>query len=92
MVASASFYRADGRWSSATQIGLRAGWYGPAGGSGQATVTVSLRDRRSTFAVPLLIRSVRKSIQPGSQSGCASSNVGTVFVTVEGGLIRLSLV
>ena len=84
-----------GLWSTVTDVVLRAGWYIPARGTGQATVTASLRDRRSTFGAPVLVGSVQKSIQPGAQSACASTVVGNVRASLEGppgnGTIRITL-
>ena len=76
----------DGKWIGETQISLRAGWYAPAGGSGEAIVTVSLRDK-TTGA---LSGSLQQTIQPGRQSACASTPVGAVYVTSDGQNLAIS--
>jgi hypothetical protein len=61
--------RRDGLWSSSANIACFAGWYAPAQGSGSAALIVEYRGKSKT-----------KTISPGSQSGCASTSVGTVTV------------
>jgi hypothetical protein len=61
--------RADGLWTSSVEIFLYAGWYEPAGGSGNATVFVTYNGITDSV-----------TITPGTQSDCASSSVGTVTV------------
>lgn len=63
----------DGAWTSSATIGLHAGWYTPAGGSGPAEVRVTYKGVTQS-----------KSISPGSQSSCASTSVGTVTVYDDG--------
>lgn len=65
--------RAAGLWTSSVAIGLFAGWYTPAGGSGPALV-------RATYKGVTKV----KTISPGSQSSCASTSVGTVTVYDDG--------
>jgi hypothetical protein len=69
-----------GRWAGTTTIRLAAGWYLPAGGSGPALVSVGLRDPRTGR----LKYVVQRTISPGSQSGFATTLVGTVTITVTG--------
>jgi len=61
-------------------VDARAGWFIPAGGSGPATVTVSLRRK----ADGLEKGSVQRSIGPGAQNGLATTIVGTARVTESG--------
>jgi hypothetical protein len=61
--------RRDGLWSSSYNIDAFAGWYEPAGGSGNAQLIVEYKGRTKT-----------KTISPGQQSGCASTQVATVTV------------
>jgi hypothetical protein len=61
--------RRDGLWSSSYNIDAFAGWYGPAGGSGNAQLIVAFKGSTKT-----------KSISPGQQSGCASTQVATITV------------
>ena len=61
--------RRDGLWSSSYNILAYAGWFEPAGGSGPAQLIVTYKGSTKS-----------KSISPGSQSGCASTQVGTITV------------
>lgn len=61
--------RRDGLWSSSYNIDAFAGWYEPAGGSGNAQLIVDFKGSTKT-----------KSISPGQQSGCASTQVATITV------------
>jgi hypothetical protein len=61
--------RRDGLWSSSYNINAFAGWYTPAGGSGNAQLIVAFKGRTKT-----------KAISPGQQSGCASTGVATITV------------
>lgn len=70
-----SFNAGDWTASSGVLVNLRAGWYTPAGGSGPASVTVRFEDGSSSSGV--------QSINPGSQSNCASTCVGVAFVSVQ---------
>ena len=65
--------RTNGQWTSSVNIELYAGWYIPAGGSGDATVTVTYRGITAS-----------KTISPGSQNNCASTSVGTITVYSDG--------
>ena len=65
--------KAAALWTSSVNIGLYAGWFIPAGGSGQAQVTVEYQGTIKT-----------KTISPGSQDGCAATPVGTVIVYANG--------
>ncbi len=67
-------------WTTTVDVAARAGWYSPAKGAGPATVTVSLKHKTTGE----LKHSVQRSINPGSQSGCATTVVGMAVVTVEG--------
>lgn len=65
--------RTNGLWTSSVNIELYAGWYIPAGGSGPATVTVTYNGVTDS-----------KTINPGNQSVCASTPVGTITVYSNG--------
>lgn len=65
--------RTHGQWTSSVNIELFAGWYAPAGGSGNATVSVTYNGDTQT-----------KTITPGSQSTCADTPVGTITVYSDG--------
>lgn len=60
-------------WTSSVNIELYAGWYTPAGGSGDALVTVTYGGVIAT-----------KVISPGSQNSCAATPVGTITVYSDG--------
>lgn len=60
---------ADGLWTSSYNIECYAGWFTPAGGSGNALLRVTYRGFTKT-----------KTISPSSQSSCASSSVATITV------------
>jgi hypothetical protein len=66
------------RWSGSVEIDLAAGWYIPAGGSGPAKVIVECYD------VPNEDTKKTKTINPGAQSNCASTNVGKVTINEDG--------
>jgi hypothetical protein len=61
--------RSAGLWTSSYNIQCYAWWYEPAGGSGPANLIVEYKNKTKN-----------KSISPGSQRGCASTNVATVTV------------
>ncbi len=69
-----------GGWSGSTTVGLAAGWYSPAGGSGTALVQVGLK-RKTTGAIENL---QSKTISPGTQSSAAATVVGSVSIIVSG--------
>ncbi len=81
-VVTIDLYRAllDGAWGVSVGIDLRAGWYGPAGGTGPATVTVALRNKETGD----LRNAVQLPIAPGMQTGPASTLVGRVTITESG--------
>lgn len=81
-VATIDLYSAfrDGQWSGSVLAYARAGWYIPAEGSGPATVTVSLVNKETGTAK----ESVQKSINPGAQSGLATTVVGIATITLHG--------
>lgn len=60
---------ADGQWTSSVQVGLVAGWYQPANGSGSAQVRVTYNGVTKS-----------KTINPGSDNKCETTSVGTVTV------------
>lgn len=66
----------DGTWlaEDGVAVDLRAGWFSPAEGSGPAAVSVSLADGTNDSGI--------KTINPGSQSDCAQTCVGSAAVTV----------
>ena len=64
--------RRAGLWSSSYNIHAYAGWYEPAGGSGSASLIVFYKGKTKT-----------KTISPGQQGGCASTQVATVTVYAE---------
>ena len=61
-------------WSGSTTVNLSAGWYIPAGGTGPAKVIVSCHD------IPGALEPQEKQINPGRQSSCASTNVGSITI------------
>lgn len=63
----------DGLWSDSVQIQCAAGWYSPAGGSGPAILYAYFN------GVPK-----QKTVNPGSQTSCASTPVGTITVYEDG--------
>lgn len=65
--------RDDSQWTSSVNIELYAGWYGPAGGSGNAYVKAKYNGESQLIA-----------IEPGSQGGCASTHVATITVFDDG--------
>ena len=65
--------RRDGLWTSSVNVGLHAGWYSPAHGSGPASVRATYRGVTQS-----------KTISPGSQNNCASTRVGTIIVSSDG--------
>lgn len=67
---------AASQWSGSTTVSLNAGWYTPAGGSGNITVRVQCVGDNSTEQT--------LSVSPGSQNGCASTNVATVTINANG--------
>jgi hypothetical protein len=71
---------AAGKLTNGTIVSLKAGWFTPAGGSGLATVTVSLLSK----ATGQRSGSQQLSVVPGSQAGCASTLVASVEILVQG--------
>jgi len=67
----------DGGWNDQTIVDAVAGWYIPAQGSGPALLTVGMK-RKSDGQVK---NSVQKTINPGSQSGLATTLVGQARIT-----------
>lgn len=61
--------RTDGLWTSSYNIECYAGWYTPAGGTGNATLSVTYKG----ITKP-------KTISPGTQNSCASTAVATITV------------
>lgn len=59
----------DNLWSSSYNILCFAGWYEPAKGAGPANLIVTYKGKQKT-----------KTISPGSQEGCAGTEVATVVV------------
>jgi hypothetical protein len=59
-------------------ISARAGWYSPAGGSGPAYLAMFLENPRTGI---LYGPKTQLTISPGSQSGCASTPVGSASFT-----------
>lgn len=70
----------DGGWNDQTIVDAIAGWYIPARGSGPALLTVGMK-RKSDGLVK---NSVQKTINPGSQSGLATTLVGQARITEYG--------
>lgn len=62
-----------GLWTSSVNIEIFAGWYAPRGGSGEAVVTVTYNGHVQG-----------KAINPGTQTGCAATPVGTITVYADG--------
>ena len=69
-----------GGWTTTVDVAARAGWFSPAKGSGPATVTVALKHKTTGE----LKGAIQRSINPGAQSGCATTVVGRATATVEG--------
>jgi hypothetical protein len=67
----------DGGWNDQTIVDAVAGWYVPAQGSGPALLTVGMK-RKSDGQVK---NSSQKTINPGSQSGLATTLVGQAKIT-----------
>lgn len=67
---------AANQWSGSTTVSLNAGWYTPAGGSGNVTVRVQCVGDNATEQT--------LSVSPGSQNGCATTNVATVTINANG--------
>lgn len=61
--------RLAGLWTSSVNVELFAGWYIPRGGSGEAVATVQYNGNIQG-----------KAINPGSQSGCTNTPVGTIII------------
>lgn len=68
--------RTAGLWTTSYNIVCKAGWYYPAGGSGSCQLIITYKGV-----------TVTKSISPGTQNGCASTQVSTITVysTDQGG-------
>jgi len=65
---------------AAVDVGLFAGWYSSAGGSGPALVCTYLVDETSGLEIPetrLVL-----PVDPGTQSGCSSTAVGKVEIVI----------
>lgn len=71
----------DSGWNGTVTITLRAGWYSPAGGSGSATVYVGLRNTETGE----VRQAFSKTIAPGSQSGAATTVVGSAIIALSDG-------
>jgi hypothetical protein len=71
----------DSGWSGTVTITLRAGWYSPAGGAGSATVYVGLRNTETGE----VRQAFSKTIAPGSQSGAATTVVGSAIIALSDG-------
>jgi hypothetical protein len=70
------FFRAlfDGQWNDSVTVDLYAGWYSPAGGSGPVNIVVTSCGGQTQS----------KTVSPGSQTGCASTQVGSVTINKDG--------
>lgn len=68
----------NNEWAGSTTVNLAAGWYSSAGGSGPAKVRVICHSDPAAAAAQ------EKQIAPGSQSSCASTNVGSVTINEDG--------
>jgi len=68
--------RTAGLWTTSYNIVCKAGWFYPVGGSGTCQLIVTYKGV-----------TVTKSISPGTQNGCASTQVSTITVysTDQGG-------
>jgi hypothetical protein len=71
-------------WSQNVTVKLAAGWYSPAGGYGNATVTASLLWDDEVYDTRT------KTIRPGTQTGTATTAVGTVTVNLSTGEFSLN--
>ena len=67
-----------GRITTSTMVSASAGWFTNAGGSGPATLTVSLKNKTTGE----LSQSLTRTISPGTQGDCAATLVGNVTVTL----------
>jgi hypothetical protein len=70
--------RQEGRYSTATTVTAHAGWFTPSEGAGPATLTVALRNKQTGLLDAILA----KTIEPGTQTSCAPTQVGVIDVTV----------
>lgn len=73
---------ADGAWVTSTSIVLNAGWFG-CRGQGPASVTVFTEKPGSDGGSVLVGTAVSFVVDPGCQTGCASSLVGQLNVEVD---------
>lgn len=84
----ADFFTGNAFGGYSIEVGTKAGWYSPAGGSGPATLSVYLLDT-STGAVVPGGKIAPKRIAPGTQSGVASTPVGSVTLDFAPFLVNL---
>jgi hypothetical protein len=70
----------DMKWTDTVTLNLAAGWYIPAMGTGPALLSVALVDPMTGQLKDV----EQRNINPGAQSSCASTPVGTVTITLTG--------
>ena len=68
------------KWTDTVTVALNAGWYIPAHGTGPALLSVALIDPTTGKHTNV----IQRTINPGAQSTCASTPVGTVTITATG--------
>jgi hypothetical protein len=67
-----------GQVTTSTMVSASAGWFDNAGGTGPATLTVSLKNKTTGE----LSQTLSRTISPGTQGDCADTLVGNVTVTL----------
>ena len=70
----------DGAFNEDALVDLNAGWYGSGGGTGPASLTVYTEKLQNETMVTS--SAVSFVINPGSQTNCASTDVGLARVSV----------
>lgn len=79
----------DGLWSEETRIELHAGWFGAGRNDGPALVTINAESLVDGALVTTPSLSI--VIDPGSQSNCATTDVGEVIVVDNGDTVTIEL-